>query len=86
MFPSSIGTPLQPYYPQKTNKQMFAAIGLDDDFTFHNLRHTATSIMLKNGMSLVEISKYLGHSSPVITAQIYVHVIPGGLEKSNGHF
>jgi integrase len=82
VFPSSIGTPLQPYCPQKTCKRIFAAIGLDDSFTFHNLRHTAASIMLKNGMSLVEVSKYLGHSSPVITAQVYAHVMPGGLEKA----
>ena len=86
VFPSSIGTPLQPNYPQKTCKRIFAEIGLDDSFTFHNLRHTAASIMLKNGMSLVEVSKYLGHSSPVITAQIYAHVMPGGLEKAMAIF
>jgi integrase len=86
VFPSSIGTPLQAGYPQKTSKRIYAAIGLDDSFTFHNLRHTAASIMLKNGMSLVEVSKYLGHSSPSITAEIYAHVMPGGLEKAMGIF
>ncbi|MBK8617552.1 MAG: tyrosine-type recombinase/integrase [Anaerolineales bacterium] len=45
-------------------------IGLDNSFTFHNLRHTAASIMLKNNMSLVEVSNYLGHSSPTITLLI----------------
>jgi len=82
VFPSNVGTPLQAGYPEKTCKQLFAAIGLDDSFTFHNLRHTAASIMLNNGMSLVDVSKYLGHSSPTITAQIYAHVMPGGLEKA----
>jgi len=86
VFPSNIGTPLQAGYPQKTCKQLFAAIGLDDSFTFHNLRHTAASIMLNNGMSLVDVSKYLGHSSPSITAEIYAHVMPGGLEKAVGIF
>jgi len=55
--------------------------------------------MLNNGMSLVDVSKYLGHSSPTITArkylghssptitaQIYAHVMPGGLEKAVGIF
>jgi integrase len=82
VFPSNIGTPLQAGYPEKASKQIFAVIGLDNSFTFHNLRHTAASIMLNNGMSLVEVSKYLGHSSPTVTAEIYAHVMPGGLEKA----
>lgn len=86
VFPSSIGTPLQAGYPEKACKRIYAAIGLGSDFTFHNLRHTAASIMLKNGMSLIEVSKYLGHSSPSITAEIYAHVIPGGLEKASSIF
>jgi integrase len=82
VFPSNIGTPLQAGYLEKASKQIFAVIGLDNSFTFHNLRHTAASIMLNNGMSLVEVSKYLGHSSPTVTAEIYAHVMPGGLEKA----
>jgi integrase len=82
VFPSSIGTPLQAGYPEKACKQIFSAIGLDDSFTFHNLRHTAASIMLNRGMSIVEVSKYLGHSSPSFTANIYAHLMPGGLEKA----
>lgn len=82
VFPSSIGTPLQPGYPEKTCKRIFASLGLGSDFTFHNLRHTVASIMLKNGMSLIEASRYLGHASPSITAEIYAHVMPGGLEKA----
>ena len=76
VFPSSRGTPLQADYPEKACKQIFTIIGLDNSFTFHNLRHTATSIMLNNGMFMVEVSKkYLGHSSPTITAELYAHVI-----------
>jgi integrase len=33
-------------------------------------------------MSIVEVSKYLGHSSPSFTANIYAHLMPGGLEKA----
>jgi len=86
VFPSSIGTPLEAGRPQKACKKIFYVIGLNDSFTFHNLRHTAASIMLANGMSLVEVSLYLGHSSPVITAQIYGHLIPGGLDKAKTVF
>lgn len=82
VFTSSIGTPLQPGLLQKSAKNIFRMMGLPDSFTFHNLRHTAASIMLNGNMSLVEVSRYLGHSSPAITAQIYAHLIPGGLEKA----
>jgi len=82
VFTSGVGTPLQPGLLQKSAKQIFREIGLSDSFTFHNLRHTAASIMLNSGMSLVEVSRYLGHSSPSVTAQIYAHLIPGGLEKA----
>lgn len=82
VFTSSVGTPLQPGLPQKAVRQIFHEMNLPDSFTFHNLRHTAASIMLSDGMALTEVSSYLGHSSPVITAQIYAHLIPGGLEKA----
>lgn len=82
VFPSSVGTPLQPGLLQKSAKQIFNAMKLPNSFTFHNLRHTAASIMLSDGMALTEVSRYLGHSSPAITAQIYAHLIPGGLEKA----
>lgn len=82
VFTSSVGTPLQPGLLQKSAKKIFRLMGLPDSFTFHNLRHTAASIMLNGNMSLVEVSRYLGHSSPAITAQIYAHLIPGGLEKA----
>jgi integrase len=82
VFPSSVGTPLQPGYAQKGVKAIFAEIGLSNDFTFHALRHTAASFMIHHGMSLIEVSRYLGHSSPVITMKYYGHLVAGGLERA----
>lgn len=84
VFPSKVGTPLEAGLVQKRAKKIFRQLGLPDSFTFHNLRHTAASLMLSNGMSLIEVSRYLGHSNPTITAQIYAHLTPGGLEKARG--
>jgi hypothetical protein len=42
---------------------------------FHDLRHTAATLMLADGIPLITVSKILGHSSPVITAMIYAHAL-----------
>ena len=42
---------------------------------FHDLRHTAATLMLTNNVPLVTVSKILGHSSPAITATIYAHAL-----------
>ena len=40
----------------------------------HMLRHSrATDLLLRKGQSLKAVSKYLGHSSVAITAQVYIH-------------
>ena len=39
----------------------------------HKLRHTMASMAIQAGVDIVTVSKILGHSSPIITAQIYLH-------------
>ena len=41
---------------------------------FHNLRHTAASIMLKHGVNMKQIQMILGHSDYGTTANIYSHL------------
>lgn len=43
---------------------------------FHDLRHTAASIMINDGMNLKFVSHQLGHSSIQITLDRYAHLIP----------
>jgi integrase len=45
------------------------------EIRFHDLRHTAATLMLADGVPLVTVSKILGHSSPAVTAQIYAHAL-----------
>lgn len=42
---------------------------------FHDLRHTAATLMLADGVPLVTVAKVLGHSSPSITGSIYAHAL-----------
>jgi len=43
----------------------------------HDTRHTAATIMLKNGVPVKVVSEILGHASVTITLSLYVHVVPG---------
>jgi integrase len=41
---------------------------------FHDLRHSAASLLIAEGVELVEVSKLLGHSELRITADLYAHL------------
>lgn len=41
---------------------------------FHDLRHSAASILLASGVQLAEVSKVLGHSELRLTADLYAHL------------
>lgn len=40
---------------------------------FHDLRHTCATLLVMNGISLLHISRWLGHSSIGITEKYYLH-------------
>jgi integrase len=41
---------------------------------FHALRHTHASALIASGLDVVQISRRLGHSSPVVTLRTYAHL------------
>jgi integrase len=43
---------------------------------FHDLRHTAATIMRREGVNLEVVSEVLGHADPATTMRIYSHVQP----------
>ena len=47
------------------------------DIRLHDLRHTHASILIANHMSIVDVSKRLGHAKVSITLDIYSHMMPG---------
>jgi integrase len=47
----------------------------------HDLRHTAASLMLKNGMSVFEVAQVLGHSSTKMVEQTYGHLYESHLQQ-----
>ena len=59
---------------QKMVDKAIESAGLDSDrLSTHKLRHTAATLMLRNGVDTRVLQEILGHSS-LNTTQIYTHV------------
>ena len=76
VFRSTNGEPLDPSNFRKELSKATIAAGLGH-WTPHELRHSAASILFAQGLPLKQISEMLGHSSIVITADIYAHLMDG---------
>ena len=51
---------------------------------FHDLRHTAGSLLLEDGVDIKTIQEFLGHSEASTTANIYLHsIVRGGQVTAN---
>lgn len=58
-----------------------------EDLTFHDLRHTAASLLLAHsGAELAELKFVLGHSQIAHTVDLYGHLVPGRLEGLRSTF
>lgn len=75
IFPSRVGTPTRPGKILVRFKRLIKLAGLPE-IRFHDLRHTAASLMLNNGIPLIVVSRRLGHAQPSITLNVYGHMIP----------
>ena len=52
-----------------------------EDFRFHDLRHTAASLLASGGCDIIKLQNLLGHKSLEMT-QRYAHLIPDTHEKT----
>jgi len=75
IFPSSIGTPQGQSNLYRGFKELLRQTGLPE-LRFHDLRHTAASLMLNHGVPAIVVSKRLGHAKVSITLDIYGHLMP----------
>jgi integrase len=67
----------KPIHPDSVSKWMvrFCARHALPKITAHSLRHTAASILIDSGASIVAVSKRLGHSQTSTTVNTYAHQI-----------
>lgn len=75
VFPSTVGTPMDPTNLIKAFRRLLRMAELPR-IRFHDLRHTAASLMLNNGVDVLVASHRLGHARPSITLDVYGHLIP----------
>jgi integrase len=77
VFTTPIGTAIDPDNLTVAYRALLKEAGLRDQ-RFHNLRHTAATLMLRDGLPVHEVSAVLGHSQTSTTLNVYSHVLLGG--------
>jgi integrase len=75
IFCNIYGSFFNPDYVWVLFKKLLQKAGLPD-VRFHDLRHSAATVLLAAKIDLKAVSELLGHSSVAITADIYQTVLP----------
>lgn len=74
VFTTTIGTAVDPDNFAKALGRITVAAGLGT-WTPHELRHSAASLLIAQGVPLKVVSETLGHSSIRVTADVYGHLL-----------
>jgi integrase len=76
VFPNALGKPMNPSnLLTRSYRKLLARAGLPR-LRFHDLRHTAATLLLGEGTNPKVVSEMLGHSTVTITLDLYSHVTP----------
>lgn len=81
IFPSELGTPLDPRNLFRVFKNVLGQAGLPN-IRFHDLRHTAATLMLQQGIHPKVVQERLGHADIALTLNTYSHVLPNIQEEA----
>lgn len=77
VFPNRLGGIMIPDNVTKRYfKKVLRQLGLSEEIRFHDLRHTAATLLLSRGVHPKVVSEMLGHADISITLRIYAHVTP----------
>lgn len=75
VFPNTSGDIRRSEAVRKSFRRLLARAGLPEGVRFHDLRHTAGTLALRQGKTLHAVSKMLGHADPAMTLRRYAHVL-----------
>jgi integrase len=73
VFPSSDGSPMRPEYLSEQLRAVMRRVGIQGAQPVHGWRHTAATLLFGNGADVKTVQRRLGHSTPAITLDLYVH-------------
>ena len=75
VFPNTKGKVRRRDSVMRSLRRLLAEAGLPAEVRFHDLRHTAATLAIKQGIPVPTVSKMLGHSDPAMTLRRYAHVL-----------
>lgn len=75
VFPSAVGTPINPNNLARGYLQLVAKAGVPR-IRIHDTRHTHVTLAVLAGAQLGAVSKRVGHARTSTTADLYAHVLP----------
>jgi integrase len=76
--------PLMPFADttiQNRKNRMVEKIGMKV-IKIHGFRHSHASVLIGNNMDPAAVAERLGHSSAVMTLNVYTHVLPESVKKT----
>jgi integrase len=72
---------------QRSFRKVLSQAGIEKPIRFHDLRHTAATLLLRQGVHAKIVQERLGHANIAMTLDIYSHVLPsmqaGAVEQLN---
>ena len=75
VFGGPFGGPVDPSWQRTVFKVVLERIGLPV-IRFHDLRHTAATLLLTQGVHPKVVSEMLGHATITLTLDTYSHLVP----------
>jgi integrase len=75
VFPSNVGTPLEPRNLSRHFKLVLKKAGLPETTRFHDLRHSCATLLIAQGVHPRIVMEILGHSQISLTMNTYGHVL-----------
>ncbi|MDQ3132781.1 MAG: tyrosine-type recombinase/integrase [Acidobacteriota bacterium] len=82
VFASEIGTLLNPPNVTRAFKKALERAGIRTSIRLYDLRHTTATLLLQAGVNPKIVSERLGHSTIVLTLDVYSHVLPSMQENA----
>jgi integrase len=74
VFPSRNGGPLSYWNVRDRGFAPAARAAGIEGISVHDLRHSAASLLVASGLSVVDVASILGHSDPSVTLKTYAHL------------